>query len=176
MESVEYAMTTAETKTDTSSNLITIYTDGACIGNPGKGGWGVVIRYPSKVREIYGGDLDTTNNRMELQAAIEALARLEVPNATVRLHTDSQYVRMGITEWIHGWKLKGWKDAKKKPIKNQDLWHELDRLNALHDVEWVWVKGHSGDAGNERADALANRGAERLPSEPRWRDLPVSNK
>jgi ribonuclease HI len=139
-------------------DLITIYTDGACKGNPGPGGWGAWLRTGSHEKELWGGEPLTTNNRMELTAVIEALAALK-RHSTVAIHTDSQYVRQGITTWIHNWKKRGWKTADNKPVKNIDLWQKLDALAAQHRVEWHWVKGHDGDPGNERADGLANRGA-----------------
>jgi ribonuclease HI len=138
---------------------VVIYTDGACKGNPGPGGWGVWLSAGSHEKELWGGDRQTTNNRMELTAVIEALASLK-RRCHVTLYTDSEYVRNGITKWIHGWKERGWKTADKKPVKNVELWQRLDALNAAHDVEWRWVKGHAGDPGNERADQLANRGVE----------------
>ncbi|MEY2890447.1 MAG: hypothetical protein RJA98_355 [Pseudomonadota bacterium] len=138
--------------------LVTIYTDGACKGNPGLGGWGAWLQAGAHEIELCGGERVTTNNRMELTAVIEALASLK-RSCKVLVYTDSEYVRKGITEWIHGWKLRGWKTADKKPVKNADLWERLDALRKLHEVEWRWVKGHSGDPGNERADALANKGA-----------------
>ena len=137
---------------------VTIYTDGACKGNPGPGGWGAWLSADGHEKELCGGEAHTTNNRMELTAVIEALASLK-RSCTVTIHTDSEYVRKGITEWIHGWKQRGWKTADRKPVKNAELWVRLDALRELHEVHWRWVKGHSGDAGNERADALANRGA-----------------
>ncbi|MES2958608.1 MAG: ribonuclease HI [Pseudomonadota bacterium] len=137
--------------------VITIYTDGACKGNPGPGGWGAWLSVGDHERELWGGEALTTNNRMELTAVIEALAALKRQSAVV-IHTDSQYVRQGITAWIHNWKQRGWKTADKKPVKNVDLWQRLDALAGAHQVQWRWVKGHSGDPGNERADALANRG------------------
>lgn len=136
---------------------ITIYTDGACSGNPGPGGWGAVLIYGEHEKEMCGGEADTTNNRMELMAAIMALESLK-EKCSVALYTDSNYVRGGITEWIHGWKKKGWKTAAKKPVKNEDLWKRLDEARTQHDVEWHWVKGHAGDPLNERADALARQG------------------
>ncbi len=139
--------------------LVIAYTDGACKGNPGRGGWGAWLSCAGKDIELFGGAALTTNNRMELTAVIEALASLK-RSCTVQIYTDSQYVRKGITEWIHNWKLRGWKTADNKPVKNADLWQRLDALRELHEVDWRWVKGHSGDPGNERADALANRGAE----------------
>lgn len=138
-----------------------IYTDGACKGNPGPGGWGAVLEFDGKEREIYGGERATTNNRMELTAVIEALCALKRP-CHVILHTDSQYVQKGITEWIDGWKARGWRTAAKAPVKNVDLWKKLDEVIGPHRIEWVWVRGHSGHDGNERADALANKGVESL--------------
>ena len=137
---------------------VTIYTDGACKGNPGPGGWGAWLSADGHEKELCGGEAHTTNNRMELTAVIEALASLK-RSCAVTIHTDSEYVRKGITEWIHGWKQRGWKTADRKPVKNAELWARLDALRDLHEVHWRWVKGHSGNAGNERADALANRGA-----------------
>ena len=137
---------------------VTIYTDGACKGNPGPGGWGAWLRTGGHERDLFGGEKLTTNNRMELTAVIEALASLK-RTCEVTIYTDSEYVRKGITEWIHGWKQRGWKTADKKPVKNADLWQRLDSLRTLHAVQWRWVKGHAGDPGNERADALANEGA-----------------
>jgi len=139
------------------SKLIEIWTDGACSGNPGPGGWGVVLLWGDHRKELYGGESETTNNRMELMAAIEALNALKKPSK-VRLHTDSVYVKDGLTKWIHGWKRNGWKTASKKPVKNKDLWQELDEACKRHDIEWRWVKGHDGDEGNERADELARLG------------------
>jgi ribonuclease HI len=136
---------------------IEIWTDGACKGNPGPGGWGAWLKSGAHERELWGGEPLTTNNRMELIAVIEALAALKQPSR-VTLHTDSAYVKNGITTWIHGWKAKGWMTADRKPVKNQDLWQRLDALRGQHKVDWRWVKGHAGDPGNERADALANRG------------------
>ncbi len=136
---------------------VTIYTDGACKGNPGPGGWGAWLRADGHEKELFGGEPVTTNNRMELTAVIEALASLK-RSCQVEIYTDSQYVRQGITEWIHNWKKRGWITADKKPVKNADLWRRLDALAALHRIGWHWVKGHAGDPGNERADALANRG------------------
>jgi ribonuclease HI len=139
------------------SRLVEVFTDGACKGNPGPGGWGVVLRFGDHVKELHGGEPATTNNRMELTAVIKALEALTRP-CTVRLHTDSQYVQKGISVWIHDWKRRGWKTAEKKPVKNEDLWRRLDELAAGHQIEWLWVKGHAGHEGNERADELANRG------------------
>ncbi len=136
---------------------VIIYTDGACSGNPGPGGWGAILMSKGREREIMGGEAHTTNNRMELTAAIRALEALNRP-CTVELHTDSQYVRQGITEWLAGWKARGWRTADKKPVKNEDLWRELDAARARHQVTWRWVKGHAGDPLNERADALARAG------------------
>ena len=138
---------------------IQIWTDGACSGNPGPGGWGVLLVAGDKRKELYGGDPDTTNNRMELMAAIEALNALKKPSA-VTLHTDSTYVKDGLTKWIHGWKRNGWKTAAKKPVKNKDLWQALEAACDRHEIKWVWVKGHAGDEGNEKADELARLGAE----------------
>ena len=136
---------------------VEIFTDGACRGNPGPGGWGALLRFRGRERELYGGERETTNNRMELTAVIRALEALTRPSP-VRVTTDSQYVKRGITEWIENWKRNGWKTAARKPVKNDDLWRRLDELAAVHDVRWHWVKGHAGHAGNERADRLANRG------------------
>lgn len=138
-----------------------MFTDGACRGNPGPGGWGVLLRAGKRERELWGGEPATTNNRMELTAAIRALEAL-TRRCHVRLYTDSQYVRLGILEWMPQWKLRGWKTADRKPVKNQDLWLRLDELVATHDIEWHWVKGHAGHPENERADALANRGIDEL--------------
>lgn len=138
-----------------------IFTDGACKGNPGPGGWGAVIRYGKHEKEISGGDADTTNNRMELSATIQALKILIEP-CKVKLHTDSRYVIDGITKWIHGWQRNGWKNASKKPVSNIDLWHDLIEATARHQVEWIWVKGHNGHPENERADQLASDAAEAI--------------
>jgi ribonuclease HI len=138
---------------------VVIYTDGACSGNPGPGGWGVVMRWQGTEKEMYGAEPLTTNNRMELMAAIQALEALQRPT-TVSLHTDSKYLLDGITKWIQGWQRNGWKTAAKKAVKNDDLWRRLVEAMHRHDVSWVWVKGHAGDPGNERADALARRGIE----------------
>ena len=145
-----------------SLNEVVIYTDGACKGNPGPGGWGALLLSPDGTeKEMFGGELETTNNRMEMMAVIQALQILKRP-CVVTLHLDSQYVLKGITEWLAGWKAKGWKTAAKQPVKNVDLWQQLDQLVAQngHSIDWRWVKGHAGDAGNERADGLANRGVE----------------
>jgi ribonuclease HI len=145
-------------------NDVVIYTDGACKGNPGPGGWGVLLVSPDgSEKELFGGELGTTNNRMEMMAVIQALGVLKRPCA-VTLHLDSQYVLKGITEWLVGWKAKGWKTASKQPVKNVDLWQEMDSLvaNSGHKIDWRWVKGHAGHPGNERADALANRGVEKI--------------
>ncbi len=136
---------------------VAIWTDGACSGNPGPGGWGAVLRYGEREKELKGGEPLTTNNRMELTAAIEALESLTRP-CTVVLHTDSQYLRGGITGWLAGWKRNGWRTADKKPVKNEDLWRRLDTAAAQHDVDWLWVRGHAGDVLNERADRLARDG------------------
>ncbi len=137
--------------------VVRIYTDGACKGNPGPGGWGALLRWGAHERELYGGEPSTTNNRMELTAAIRALAALE-GRSEVELYTDSEYVMKGITEWLAAWKRRGWKTADRKPVKNVDLWHELDALAQRHAVRWHWVRGHAGHPENERADALANLG------------------
>ena len=141
----------------TQDKTVTLYTDGACKGNPGKGGWGVLMRYGSHEKELFGGEAHTTNNRMELTAIIQGLAALKRPCAVV-IYTDSQYVKNGMEKWIHGWKKNGWKTASKQPVKNEDLWQQLDRLAAQHQIRWQWVRGHAGHAENERADALANQG------------------
>ena len=140
-------------------SVVVIYTDGACKGNPGPGGWGAWLKSGEHEKELWGGEPLTTNNRMELTAVIEALTALKRRSQVV-IYTDSQYVRQGITTWIHGWKARGWKTADKQPVKNVELWQRLDEVSATHDMTWRWVKGHSGDPGNERADRLANRGVE----------------
>ncbi len=141
----------------TAATRVSIWSDGACSGNPGPGGWGVVMEWNGQRKELKGGAADTTNNRMELAAAIAALKALKGPVA-VDFYTDSQYVRGGVTSWIAGWKRNGWRTADRKPVKNIDLWQELDALRATHEIKWHWVKGHAGTAGNERADELANEG------------------
>lgn len=143
------------------SERVEIFTDGACKGNPGPGGWGAVMRFKGKERQLYGGEPETTNNRMELMAVISALEALTRPSS-VRVTTDSKYVQNGITAWISNWKRNGWKTAARKPVKNSDLWLRLDQLVAAHDVRWSWVKGHSGHPENELADQLANKGVEEL--------------
>jgi ribonuclease HI len=140
-----------------SEGVVEIYSDGACRGNPGPGGWGAVLRYNGREKELWGGEADTTNNRMELMAAIRALEALK-RTSRVKLFTDSTYVMKGITTWIHDWKRRGWRTADRKPVKNADLWERLDALAARHEVEWHWVKGHAGHPENERADELANKG------------------
>lgn len=144
-----------------NDEIIDIYTDGACSGNPGPGGWGAILRLGDKEKELFGGDPATTNNRMELLAVIEALKSLKRP-VKARVHTDSQYVQKGISEWIHNWKRRGWKTAAKEPVKNADLWMSLDAEAAKHEIDWRWVRGHNGHPENERADALARRGVEQV--------------
>jgi len=139
-----------------SSEVVEIYADGACKGNPGPGGWGVLLRAGGTEKELFGGERETTNNRMELTAVIRALEALK-RRCRVRLYTDSQYVQKGISQWIHDWKRRGWRTTDKKPVKNEDLWRRLDDLAGGHDIEWHWVRGHAGHPENERADALANR-------------------
>ena len=146
-----------------SVGLVRIYTDGACRGNPGPGGWGAILRMDGKEKELFGGEPHTTNNRMELTAVIRALEALKCP-CQIEVYTDSQYVQKGISEWLPDWKRRGWLTADKKPVKNVDLWQELDRLAGAHRISWHWVKGHAGHPENERADALANRGVEELSS------------
>lgn len=142
---------------------VEIFTDGACKGNPGRGGWGALLVAGENKKELFGGELNTTNNRMELKAVIEALSALKRPCEVV-VHTDSQYVQKGISEWIHGWKARGWKTASKEPVKNVDLWQALDAAQTRHKIQWRWVKGHAGHEGNERADALANLGVSSVSS------------
>jgi ribonuclease HI len=164
---------------EAAGEVVDIYTDGACSGNPGPGGWGAVLRYRDHEKELYGGEPgSTTNNRMELMAAIQALESLTRP-VPVRLHTDSTYLRNGVTKWLPGWQRNGWKTADKRPVKNADLWRRLEAAASRHNVDWRWVKGHAGNAGNERADALANRGmaaamgAPSAPGSPGWRRQPA---
>lgn len=145
---------------------VEIHTDGACRGNPGPGGWGAVLRHGGRVRELSGGEADTTNNRMELMAAISALEALREP-CSVTLHTDSTYVRNGITQWMDNWRQRGWKTADGKPVKNRELWQRLDAAARQHRIDWRWVRGHAGDPGNEQADALANRGLEEAQARKR---------
>jgi ribonuclease HI len=148
-----------------SEPVVEIYSDGACRGNPGPGGWGALLRYNSQEKELWGGEAATTNNRMELMAAIRALEALKRPSK-VKLYTDSLYVMKGISAWIKDWKRRGWKTADKKPVKNEDLWRRLDEIAARHEVEWHWVRGHAGHPENERADELANRGIPIAPDRP----------
>ena len=143
------------------TDTVIIYTDGACRNNPGVGGWGAVLRYKDKEKELYGGEKHTTNNRMELMAVIQALEILKKP-CTVRIHTDSKYVQQGCEAWLANWKQRGWKTAAKTPVKNEDLWRRLDSAMQRHSIEWQWVKGHSGDRDNDRADTLANLGIDSL--------------
>jgi len=154
--------------TPTAAHPVVIYTDGACKGNPGPGGWGVLLTAAGSVKELFGGEMSTTNNRMEMTAVIEALAALKRP-CRVTLHVDSQYVLKGMTEWIAGWKARGWRTAAKQPVKNVDLWQKLDALvtGSGHKIEWIWVRGHDGDPGNERADVLANKGVDMALSKAR---------
>ncbi len=147
------------------NEYIEIYADGACKGNPGPGGWGAWLAFDGHEKELCGGELLTTNNRMELTAVIRALEALKRPSK-VKIYTDSVYVQKGITEWIHGWKTRGWRTSDKKPVKNDELWRELDGLSQRHKIEWIWVKGHAGDVGNERADALANQGVAQILNQP----------
>ncbi|HEX9578573.1 MAG TPA: ribonuclease HI [Myxococcales bacterium] len=146
-----------------SAEIVRIYSDGACKGNPGPGGWGALLKIGERERELFGGEPQTTNNRMELTAVIRALEALSGP-CTVEVYTDSQYVQKGVSEWIGDWKRRGWRTADKKPVKNVDLWRELDRLAGAHRISWHWIKGHAGHPENERADALANRGVEEMSS------------
>ena len=138
---------------------VELFTDGACKGNPGRGGWGALLRYGDAEKELFGGEQDTTNNRMELMAAIQALNALKFP-CSVELYTDSNYVKQGMLSWLKGWKKKGWVNASRKPVKNKDLWMQLDEAQQDHQIQWKWVKGHAGDPGNERADELARKGME----------------
>jgi len=147
---------------NSSINEVEVYTDGACSGNPGPGGWGAVLRWRGQEKEIYGGELNTTNNRMELMAAIMALESLKRP-VVAKVFTDSVYVKDGITKWIKAWKCQDWKTASRKPVKNVDLWQRLDQATGLHQVDWCWVKGHAGHPGNERADTLARLGIDLAP-------------
>jgi ribonuclease HI len=151
-------------------DIVDIFTDGACSGNPGPGGWGALLRKGTVEKEIFGGEAATTNNRMEMMAAIQALEALKRPT-TARLHTDSVYLRDGITKWIHGWKRNGWKTADKKPVKNDDLWKRLEMAMKPHRVEWLWVKGHAGHPENERVDALARAEVKRLRELAKLSDL-----
>ena len=146
-----------------TEDQVEIWTDGACKGNPGVGGWGVLMKFGQVEKTLHGGEMLTTNNRMEMRAVIEALTALKRP-CQVKLNIDSQYVMKGMTEWIHGWKMKGWRTADKKPVKNADLWQQLDDQVQRHQITWRWVKGHAGDPGNERADLLANRGVDETRS------------
>ncbi|MDX8379021.1 MAG: ribonuclease HI [Gallionella sp.] len=151
-----------------SENRIDIYTDGACKGNPGVGGWGALLRTKGKERELFGGEAHTTNNRMELMGAIAGLEAL-TRDCQVRLYTDSKYVHQGITTWLANWKRGGWKTASKKPVKNDDLWRRLDAIAVQHQIEWIWVKGHAGHPGNEHADELANKGVALIQEQARER-------
>ncbi len=148
-----------------NGEIVYVFTDGACRGNPGPGGWGAILRYQGRERELYGAEADTTNNRMEMMAAIQALETLTRP-CRVELLTDSQYVKQGITTWLAGWKRRNWRTANGQPVKNQDLWERLDALVRKHEVEWFWVRGHTGHAENERADGLANRGIDEMLKKP----------
>jgi ribonuclease HI len=139
------------------NQIVEVYADGACKGNPGPGGWGALLMFAGKEKTLFGGEAQTTNNRMELTAVIRALEALK-KTCQIKIYTDSSYVQKGITEWITGWKSRNWRTADKKPVKNEDLWKQLDALVQTHSIEWIWVKGHAGNAGNERADALANQG------------------
>ncbi len=142
---------------ENNTEVVTVFADGACKGNPGPGGWGVLIRMGQHSKELFGGEIMTTNNRMELTAVIRALEALK-RSCQLKIYTDSVYVQKGMTEWIVGWKARGWRTSDKKPVKNDDLWQQLDELAQAHEIEWIWVKGHAGHEGNERADALANEG------------------
>lgn len=148
------------------SDDVDIFTDGACSGNPGPGGWGAILRAGTHEKTLCGGEPATTNNRMELLAVIRALETLKRPS-TIRVHTDSQYVQKGISEWIHNWKRRGWTTSNKQPVKNADLWRALDAAQAMHEVTWVWVKGHAGHVDNERADALARQGVDQVREQQR---------
>lgn len=148
-----------------TEKIVVIYTDGACSGNPGPGGWGAFLQYNGKTKELCGGEVETTNNRMELTAAIEAINSLK-RSTIAELHTDSTYVKDGITKWMVNWKRNGWKTAAKKPVKNKDLWLALDEAISKHQIRWKWVKGHAGDPGNEKADELANVGMEKFKNNP----------
>jgi len=148
------------------TDLVEIYTDGACKGNPGVGGWGALLGWNGRTRELCGGEAHTTNHRMEMTAVIRALEAL-TRKSRVRLHTDSKYVQQGINEWIHSWKKRGWRTADRKPVKNEDLWRRLDQLAGEHEIEWLWVRGHDGNPGNERADELANLGVAQVSEERR---------
>ena len=159
----ETGKSTASTTEGGAAEPLVIYTDGACKGNPGPGGWGAWLRWGAHEKELFGGEPNTTNNRMELTAVIESLATLKRRTA-VAVYTDSEYVKNGITTWIHGWKKRGWRTASNAPVKNIELWQRLDGLVSQHAVQWFWVRGHTGDPGNERADALANRGVDSLRS------------
>lgn len=150
-------------RSESGAEPVRIYADGACKGNPGPGGWGAILRAEGREKEIFGGEPQTTNNRMELTAVIRALETLKRPSA-VEVYTDSQYVQKGIGEWLHAWKRRGWRTADKKPVKNVDLWQKLEHLAGKHRVTWHWVKGHAGHPENERADELANRGVEEMSS------------
>lgn len=151
--------------TNTETDTVELFTDGACSGNPGPGGWGVLLRWKGHEKELSGGEPDTTNNRMELMAAIQGLETLK-RGVNARLHTDSVYLRDGVTKWIHAWKRNGWRTANKKPVKNEDLWRRLDAASEGHRVEWLWVKGHSGHEGNERADQLATGASLQAQADP----------
>lgn len=155
----------SESQSGPKSTEVLIYADGACKGNPGPGGWGAWIQYEQHEKELFGGEALTTNNRMELTAVIRALEALKRP-CKIKVYTDSVYVQKGISEWIIGWKARNWRTSDKKPVKNDDLWRELDRLVQQHEIQWIWVKGHAGHAGNERADMLANKGVEQLMNSP----------